>query len=212
MSSAHRRSAAAQVYITPEIEKRPDELCPSLLTETYSSTEVAKEPAELMRSYETNSRYLSPLIRDLKDNSLELEYIYQSIDNTLKAIVDEEQPLSKMHFQPKGCKWTMALNPNLGASDYRLRVTLLGRGAQENTTTFVVQTTLLNKVTAQIASSSEEGLTEAKPVFEQTALLVRKAVVKCDFPEFPEGGKARGFKEVYKLNAKVRIGGNLYLH
>jgi hypothetical protein len=148
----------------------------------------------------------------LKDNSLELEYIYQSIDNALKGIVDEEQPLSKMHFQPIGCKWTIALNPDLGAPDYRLRVTLLGRGARENTTTFVVQTTLLNKVTAEIASSSEEGLAGAKLVFEETALLVRKAVVKCEFPEFPEGGKARGFKEVYKLNAKVRIVGNLYLH
>ena len=39
--------------------------------------------------------------------------------------------------------------------------------------------------------------------FEEFTLDIKKAVVKCEFPEFPEGCKGRPFREVYQLNARV---------
>jgi hypothetical protein len=34
-------------------------------------------------------------------------------------------------------------------------------------------------------------------------LQVRKAIVKLEFPEFPEGCKGKPFRDVYQLNARV---------
>lgn len=42
-----------------------------------------------------------------------------------------------------------------------------------------------------------------KKVFDEVALDVKKAVVRCEMPEFPEGCKGRQFREIYQLNARV---------
>lgn len=45
-----------------------------------------------------------------------------------------------------------------------------------------------------------------KKMFDEFALMVKKAIVKCEFPEFPEGCKGRPFREVYQLNARLKSG------
>jgi len=45
-----------------------------------------------------------------------------------------------------------------------------------------------------------------KKMFDEVALSVKKAIVKCEFPEFPEGCKGRPFREVYQLNARLKSG------
>jgi calcium/calmodulin-dependent protein kinase I len=56
-----------------------------------------------------------------------------------------------------------------------------------------------------LASTSLPGYKEAKACFDFTALQVRKGVVRCEFVEFPEGCKGSAFREVYQLNARVRV-------
>jgi len=45
-----------------------------------------------------------------------------------------------------------------------------------------------------------------KKIFDEFALSVKKAIVRCEFPEFPEGCKGRPFREVYQLNARLKSG------
>lgn len=45
-----------------------------------------------------------------------------------------------------------------------------------------------------------------KKMFDEFALSVKKAIVRCEFPEFPEGCKGRPFREVYQLNARLKSG------
>ena len=50
----------------------------------------------------------------------------------------------------------------------------------------------------------KDRLALMKKVFDEVALDVKKAVVRCEMPEFPEGCKGRTFREIYQLNARVR--------
>jgi hypothetical protein len=202
-------------FTTPQMEKRQDGLCPSLLSEDYSSANDAQagngrtsivDVAPMTTSYETNTQYLNASVRDAEDTSFEVEFICDSITSFLKELVDEETQsttLVSLNFEPKGCIWVMDLNPSLGATNYQIQVVCLARGTEENKTTFVVDTHLFDKAAESIAPTTLK-CAEAKAVFETTALVVRKAVVKCEFPDFSEGCQGRAFKEVYKLNKKVR--------
>jgi hypothetical protein len=69
----------------------------------------------------------------------------------------------------------------------------------------MVDTCLVGKDSKSVASTSLPGFREAKGTFEMTALVVRKAVVKCEFPDFPEGCKGKAFREIYQLNARVGV-------
>jgi hypothetical protein len=50
-----------------------------------------------------------------------------------------------------------------------------------------------------------EKLLIAKDIFEEVGLDVKKAVVKCEFPAFPEGCQGNTFREIYQLNARVSV-------
>lgn len=49
----------------------------------------------------------------------------------------------------------------------------------------------------------KDRLALIKKVFDEVALDVKKAIVRCEMPEFPEGCKGRTFREIYQLNARV---------
>lgn len=51
-----------------------------------------------------------------------------------------------------------------------------------------------------------EKLLIAKDIFEEVGLDVKKAVVKCEFPAFPEGCQGNTFREIYQLNARLKSG------
>jgi hypothetical protein len=203
-------------YLTPALQKRPDGLCPQLLSDGYTSCMSDDNGgvwfSRITGIYRTNSRYLNSVVRQLNDDSLELEFISGSITEFLRQLGMKDRNISGMEFFARGCTWTLDLNPAIGTPNYQIHVSCFARREEsDGTTTFIVATSLFDKEERSLASSSLPGFKEAKETFEHAALAVRKAVVMCEFPQFPEGlrvipstGEAKGFKEVYKLKAMVR--------
>ena len=195
--------------MTPQLAKRRDHLAPFQLDDNHLSKVNSKTGtghAAMTKSYQTNSRFLNAKVKDEEDEGVELKYITDSIQSFLHGVVDSKKKstdLISLKFQPKGCCWTMELNPSVGAPDYMIQVVCLAKDGGNGTTTFVVDTCLVGKSSKSVASTSLPGFREAKATFEMTALTVRKAVVKCEFPSFPEGCRGRAFREIYQLNARV---------
>jgi hypothetical protein len=163
--------------------------------------------------YRTNSTFLNRSVQRLKDDSLELEFITNSITEFLRNLGMNDGNVTGMEFFAQGCTWVLELSDKLGTSNYQIHVSCFARRETDTeTTTFIVATSLFDKEDKSLASSSLPGFKEAKETFDRTALAVRKAVVKCEFPRFPEGLKvipsnreAKLFKEVYKLTAMVSL-------
>ena len=205
--------SSGNVYLTPQIEKvakRRNGLCPSVLLENHLEEITSKNPVTCaaIKSYETSSKYLNEDIRALGNHGEEFKFISDSINFFLRDCIDEKgqsTDLMSIDFQPKGCVWTMELNPTIGAPDYEIQVQCSAKSEASNVTIFVVDTKLVGKSSRN--STSFPGYREAKASLDMTALIVRKAVVKCEFPNFPEGCKDRAFREVYQLNARVRKSG-----
>jgi len=194
--------------MTPQLAKRKDGLCPSLLIDEVLKVSTSKgggpSHAAISKSYQTNTKYLTESIRQLENESEELKFISDSVNKFLKEYVDNSDDFSGISFEPKGCTWKLELDiDKVQAPDYRIQVICMARASGDKRTTFVVDTTLVGKSDKSISSTSLPGFKEAKATFEATSLVVRKAVVRCEFPEFPEGCKGRIFREVYQLNARV---------
>mmetsp|Transcript_3870 Transcript_3870/g.6079 ORF Transcript_3870/g.6079 Transcript_3870/m.6079 type:complete len:521 (-) Transcript_3870:363-1925(-) len=207
--------ASGKVYLTPQIEKqakRREGLCPSLLLDNHvaaSNSKSGNGHAAITKSYQTNSKYLTSTVRDLENDAEELKFIVDSVNKYLSEIVDEKKKktdLVSMKFIPKGCSWVLEMNSDVGAPDYVITVCCLAKGEGNGTTTFVVDTNLVGKSSKALASTSLPGFREAKAVLEHTALVVRKGVVRCEFPIFPEGLKGKTFREIYQLNARLKSG------
>jgi hypothetical protein len=206
MSSKPPPPPSPQIYMTPQLQKRRDGLAPSLLEMT------AREPQDpkttLLKSYQTSSKYLNVSIVNCVnvDESQELQKIVDSIALTLEELVDRNlgsKDLSSVKFQATGCKWTVEFHPSLRADAWTIQVVCLACSEEQtrNGIMYVVDTELLPKRPETPASGS--GFKDAKSTFDFVALQVRKAVVRCEFPEFPEGCKGTPFREIYQLNARV---------
>ena len=193
------------LYLTPALEKRDDDLCPALLLDEYLKP-VGSSSTEMRACYETCSQFLNEAVRNEADLSKEMDFLTESISAFLGRIVDgvgEVKPLVSLLFTKSGCTWTMDVNPDL-AEGYQIETACYAREYDDGATHFLFETCLFQQGNDAIVSSkSIADIPELSAVFELASVAVRKAVVKCEFPEFPEGGKERGFKEVYKLNAKV---------
>mmetsp|Transcript_34653 Transcript_34653/g.83715 ORF Transcript_34653/g.83715 Transcript_34653/m.83715 type:complete len:519 (+) Transcript_34653:449-2005(+) len=207
--------SSGKVYLTPQIEKqakRREGLCPSLLIDGHVSAAASKAGtgfSAMTKAYQTNSKFLNSTIRDLENEAEELKFIVESVQKYLSEIVDEKKhktDLVSLMFQPKGCTWLLELNSDVGAPDYMITVVCLASGESNGTTTFVVDTNLVGKSSKNLTSTTLPGFREAKAVLEHTALVVRKGVVRCEFPVFPEGLKGRTFREIYQLNARLKSG------
>ncbi|KAG7336486.1 serine/threonine protein kinase [Nitzschia inconspicua] len=206
---------SGKVYLTPQIEKqakRREGLCPSLLMDNHVQASHSKHGnghTALTKSYQTNSTLLTSTVRDLDNDAEELKFIVDSVNKYLSEIVDEKKKktdLISMKFIPKGCCWILELNSDVGAPDYIVTVNVLAKGEGNGTTTFVVDTNLVGRSSKSVTSTSLPGFREAKGVMEHTALAVRKGVVRCEFPVFPEGLKGKTFREIYQLNARLKSG------
>lgn len=197
--------------MTPQLAKRRDGLAPTHLRDDHNPAAPTSPGAALLKSYQTSTRFLNASVRDLENDAEELKFIVDSIQKNLRELVDEKKQskdLVSMKFQPKGCQWLCDLNPNLSAPSYQVQVFCLAKAGGSGQTNYVVDTNLITKDSKAVGSTSLPGFRDAKAAFEFTALHVRKAVVKCEFPEFPEGCKGRAFREVYQLNARVRVCGS----
>jgi len=204
----------AQIYMTPQIAKRRDGLCPSLLSDKHANSVPSRgnngsPGAALTRSYQTGSKFLKEDVRTLEDENEELTFITNSISDFLDELVHKKNAdLVNLQFQARGCRWTLEFHPNLGvSSSYQLEVLCLAKKTGgSNSHTYVVDTNLVTTDPSAVGSTSLPGFREAKATFDSAALQVRKAVVRCEFPDFPEGCKGRAFREVYQLNARLKSG------
>jgi hypothetical protein len=207
-----------EFYTTPALEKRDDYLCPQKLSDDYTSC-MSDDNGGVWFSrttalYRTNSKYLNSTVRKLNDDSLELEFITSSITEFLRQLGMNDPNISGMEFFAQGCTWTLDLDETiLGTPNYQIHVTCFARREKKDgTTTFILATSLFDKEEKSLASKSLPGFTEAIATFDKAAVTVRKSVVRCEFPKFPEGLRVVGehskeaklFKEVYKLKSMVR--------
>ena len=208
MSALPPPPATPQVYMTPQLQKRRDGLAPSLLE--LSEREPQDPKTSLIKSYQTSSKYLATSVINCVnvDDSQELQKIVDSIATTLEALVDRAsgtKDLASMKFQATGCKWTLDFNPTLRAESHMLEVVCLaceGGGASQGIT-YIVDTSLVSKKKDSLKTENLAGFKPAKAALDHVALQVRKAVVKCEFPDFPEGCKGVPFRDIYQLNARV---------
>lgn len=214
--------ATDEFYVTRQIAARDDGLSPTRLPSDYSATLHTQDvmpDAPLRVSYETSSKLLNSEIREKGDSSAELEFLCESISNYLVVNVDEEEhqsALTSLDFEIEGCIWKMGLNPNLDKEgEFQVHVTLAGKrdGNDRKSSIWVARTALVYADDhSEVPKSDVVDLPDLKATVDQTALVIRKAIIKCELPEFPEGGKNRRFKEVYKLNAKVGRNHGLIFH
>lgn len=191
------------LYLTPQLEKRPDGLAPSLLdlsTSGKAGSSQENSNSVACKSYRTSSQYLKATP---KDDSRELQTIVDSIMCTLEAMTDTQRNTKdfvSITFEPQGCVWVLEFNPSLRAQNYQVQVVCKGCADSEGNNAYVVDSLLVPK---KKPSKADPGFKEAMTAFEYASLQIRKAIVKLEFPDFPEGCKGRPFREVYQLNARV---------
>lgn len=201
-----------QLYLTPQLQKRRDGLAPALLD---PSKDLAPEDPKtsLNRTYRTSSQFLNvSMLKSAKvDESVELQTIVESIKSTLDDIVNKNvgtKDMASVKFIPQGCKWTVNFDPQLRSDAYYIQIMCSACEAGRLGNTYVVETTLVPKS----KSKNDAAFKEAKATFDVVVLHVRKSVVKCEFPDFPEGCKGRPFRDIYQLNARVRLCSRSFTH
>mmetsp|Transcript_3226 Transcript_3226/g.5291 ORF Transcript_3226/g.5291 Transcript_3226/m.5291 type:complete len:540 (-) Transcript_3226:171-1790(-) len=207
MSSVPPPPATPQVYMTPQLQKRRDGLAPSLLE--LAAREPQDPKTSLIKSYQTCSKYLKTSVTTCVnvDDSQELQKIVDSMATTLEELVDRgggTKDLCAMKFQASGCMWTLEFNPTLRAGNHTLEVVCSACEGETSSqgNTYIVDTSLVCKDNKEGGA----GFKEAKATFDYVALQVRKSVVRCEFPDFPEGCKGTPFRDIYQLNARLKSG------
>lgn len=203
-----------KLYMTPILAKRKDGLCPSLY-----SIEISKTVSSTSKVYRTNSYLLKNVGSRMRKEgtagseveAVEFQTIADAISEYLSEVVHPSKDLVSSSFQPHGCTWTCQFAPTLNGAHTSYYLTIVCSAQNENhsaITEYYVNTKLTAK--QEIGEGKPlpalRGLREAKGVLDVTALDIRKAVVKCELPEFPEGRKGRTFREVYQLNARLKSG------
>ena len=195
-----------ELYLTPQLQKRRDGLCPGLFT-AFGKLKGKKVDGGMIKEYRTNSKLLLQVEEreGIPREILELQTLVDSVSTGLKEYVSNSRDVISLDFVPKGCTWIIELNSGLGEADenFRLEVRVLANEIQ-GVTNYVAETLLQPKVEVEPGESALPGSKEAKPVFDLLCITVRKAVVRLEFPEFPEGCKGVAFREIYQLNARVR--------
>eukprot|EP00522_Entomoneis_paludosa_P008347 CAMPEP_0172456586 /NCGR_PEP_ID=MMETSP1065-20121228/16392_1 /TAXON_ID=265537 /ORGANISM="Amphiprora paludosa, Strain CCMP125" /LENGTH=583 /DNA_ID=CAMNT_0013209697 /DNA_START=279 /DNA_END=2030 /DNA_ORIENTATION=- len=197
-----------ELYLTPQLQKRRDGLCPGLFT-SYGGR-ARKVEGGLYKEYRSNSKLLLQIEEreGVPREILELQTLVDSVSAALKEYVSNSRDVVSLDFIPKGCTWIIELNSGLGEADenFRLEVKVLANDI-EGVTNYVAETVLQPKPDSPTSiGTSLPGLKEAKPVFDLLCIAVRKAVVRLEFPEFPEGCKGVAFREIYQLNARLKSG------
>lgn len=196
--------------MTPQLQKRRDGLCPGLFT--ISGVKASKKvEGGLYKDYRTNSKLLLQIEEreGIPREILELQTLVDSVSAALKDFVSTSRDVISLDFIPKGCTWIIELNSGLGEADehFHLEIRVLANDI-DGITNYVAETILQPKVEANFGQAlpSPPGMKEAKPVFDLLCIAVRKAVVRLEFPEFPEGCKGVAFREIYQLNARLKSG------
>ena len=203
-----------KLYMTPHIAKRKDGICPSLLHILNASKRQQEKPGQVSRQYQTKSS----LLLQVKEREgfprevLELQALIEAINRVTKtSIAEQSDPyVTNLKFKAEGCIWKLSLHPSL-ATDiekyHRIEIVCsanLEAGTKE--TNYVLDALLISKLPAGDGNETLPGFTEAKQAYDKVAYAVRKAVVRLEMPDFPQGMKKNSpaFKDCYQLNARVR--------
>lgn len=199
-----------KLYMTPHLQKRKDGLFPSLcdFSRGNSSKGVKRNPGGINKPYRTNLDLLLQIKASTHEEreGLALAKIVESIHEALDELVGPDHDIVSKVFNATGCEWSLEFNSSLNEADanYGLEVILFCNEV-EGVTNYVCDCLLVPKgiVDPNPLAPPLNGYREAKQVFEVLSLSVRKAIVKFEFPDFPEGCQGRPFREVYQLNARV---------
>jgi hypothetical protein len=199
--------------MTPQIAKRKDGLCPSLLEISNDGTPPKEKPGHVFKSYQTNSG----LFLQIKEREgiprevTELQTLIESVNRALKtAVANEIEPtVVGLKFKPEGCIWKMEVHFALGEAhrDYKMEVICSANNSDGVRTNYLIDSILIPKLplNKDPMASPPDGFKDAKLAFDLVAIAVRKSIVRLEFPDFPEGCKKGGaqFRDVYQLNARV---------
>ncbi|GKY96532.1 hypothetical protein MPSEU_000612800 [Mayamaea pseudoterrestris] len=213
MSDTPAPPRSPTLYMTPQLQKRKDGLFPSFcdFSRGNSSKGIKKNPGGINKPYRTNLDLLLQIkgeSPELKEE-LALTKLVESIQDAIDEIVGPDQDVVSKDFNAAGCEWRLEFNPALNDADknYALEV-ILFCNKLEGVTNFVCDCLLVPKgpVDPNPLAAPLKGYREGKQTFELLSLIVRKAIVKFEFPDFPEGCQGRPFREVYQLNARLKSG------
>mmetsp|Transcript_20399 Transcript_20399/g.28385 ORF Transcript_20399/g.28385 Transcript_20399/m.28385 type:complete len:574 (+) Transcript_20399:317-2038(+) len=195
-------------YMTPhQMKNRLSQATPSV----YNLTDGVKSSnAVFSKTYRTTSTFIQFGTGNVNTAEAELERIINSVSKTLDALVDDgsgNKDIISLTFEPEGCVWTMEVNESFAyADEYVLKTTChMSEKNEENENNYVVETVVETK-SGEKAIDKDSSIKDIQAAYEDVQLQVRKAVVRCEFPEFKEGCKGRPFREVYQLNARLKSG------
>jgi hypothetical protein len=201
-----KSSATPRLYLTPQLTKRKDGLCPSLLHQVV----ITDKPGHVSKPYQTSST----LLLQVKEREgvarevTELQTLVDVINKALKSASKPDQGIAGVSFKPEGCLWKITFDPSLPcAKTYKIEVICSANSGGGKLTNYLINTVLVPRVPVDPnpLAPAVEGFSEAKEIFDALALKVRKSIVRLEFPAFPEGCKGVPFRDVYQLNARVSV-------
>mmetsp|Transcript_4127 Transcript_4127/g.6212 ORF Transcript_4127/g.6212 Transcript_4127/m.6212 type:complete len:522 (+) Transcript_4127:207-1772(+) len=146
--------------------------------------------------------YASPKTLRLPENGItdELKRILTSLSNTTDELLASKADLRKIKgvaFNPSTCTFTFPMdNPSIVLTCKVFSV------QDDSAPTGPGYVTLLSLVNREPGESPDSF----KATFETMWLSIKKSVVRCEFPNFPEGCKGRAFRDIYQLNARLKSG------
>jgi serine/threonine protein kinase len=193
-----------QLYMTPQWAKRRDGLCPSLLNMDSKMDSSRSNPGGHNKPYQTNSN----LLLQCKEEATQLQSLVETVSSAIKKIVSTKagSEITSVRLVPQGITWKLVLTNKDAEQSYKLRVNVAAN-ERDGLIHYYIDTILSpKKVDSNSLAATPKGYAEAKSAFDALNLVVRKAVVGLEFPEFPEGCKGQQFREVYQLNARLKSG------
>jgi hypothetical protein len=202
-----------KLYMTPHIAKRKDGICPSLLHILNASKRQLDKPGQVSKQYQTKSSLLVQVKERVgfPREVLELQALIEAVNRITKSAVSEQHNpyVTNLKFKAEGCIWKLSLHPSLGndvEKYHRIEIVCSANFEEETKeTNYVLDSLLISKLPAGDGNEQLPGFAEAKLAYDKVAYAVRKAVVRLEFPDFPQGMKKTSplFKDCYQLNAKV---------
>lgn len=198
-----------ELYLTPQLKKRRDGLCPSLFIPEDANKTV---PGGVNKTYRTNTNLLLqvPERDGVSKEVMEMQALVESVTKGLKAKIGPDKDVVHLDFKPQGSRWSMELSDSSkmnGASENYMFEVVLMANEIHGVMNYVIDTIMMptGEPDPNPLAPPKKGYREAKQAFDLIAIIVRKSVVRLEFPEFPEGCKGKAFREVYQLNARVSV-------
>jgi hypothetical protein len=179
-------------FMTPQCEKKRNDVLTGhdmpgpIATCTTPDRATGKQPLQqpVSRTYEcTTAR---KLLRQVPKTSPAVAAMCQSIQSRLVAQFQSSLGTT-IDYEPRSSKWRICRSLKKDEpSEARINLTKICSPIEGD-----------EKYTVSISG-------EDSKLLDTVHYCVRKAVVRLEFPDFPEGCKSAKFRSVYQLNERVR--------